>query len=182
MRYAVLLRGVNVGGRSQLAMSDLRGALEEAGFDEVSTYLQSGNAVVAAPGRAAPATVADRVRAALTGVLGASPGVVVRTGRDLAALVAANPYPDAVGEPKFLNVAFLSEQPDPKAMLDPSALAPDEYAFGDRCVYLHYVGTSPGRSRLAEIVCREALRAHSGAIATVRNWNTVLAMAERTAG
>jgi hypothetical protein len=49
-------------------------------------------------------------------------------------------------------------------------------------VYLHYVATSSGRSRLAEVVCREAFRRTPDAVVTVRNWNTVVALAERTGG
>lgn len=181
MKYALLLRGVNVGARTKLAMTDLRAALEAAGFDDVSTYLQSGNAVVSVPGRSTTTKVAERVRAAFDAGLPWSPGVVVRSGTEMAAIRNGNPWPDAVSEPKFLNVAFLSVQPDPQAKLDPDAWAPDEWAFGDHCVYLRYVAGSPGRSRLAEVVCREATRGNSAAIATVRNWNTVAAMADRTA-
>jgi uncharacterized protein (DUF1697 family) len=42
-RYVALLRGINVGGRNKIAMADLRAAFEDAGFDSVSTYIQSGN-------------------------------------------------------------------------------------------------------------------------------------------
>lgn len=181
MKYAVLLRGVNVGGHGKLAMAELRTILTDAGFEDVSTYLASGNAVVASGGRANPAGVADRVRAALGAALDESPGVLVRTHSELTAVIQNNPFPAAAGEkPAWFHVAFLSAKPDPKARLDPAALAPDEYAFGDRCAYLHFVN-SPGRSRLAEIVCREALRKHKDGVATARNWNSVLALAERTA-
>ena len=41
--YVALLRGVNVGGRAKLSMADLRVAFVDMGFDDVSTYIQSGN-------------------------------------------------------------------------------------------------------------------------------------------
>lgn len=176
----MLLRGINVGGRSRLAMADLRAALEAADFEDVSTYLQSGNAVVSVPGRSSAASVADRVRSAFDSHLPWSPAVVVFSGTQLAAVVEGNPWPEAVAEPKLLNVAFLSTAPDPTARLDPAAWAPDEWAFADSAIYLRYVGSSPGRSRLAEVVCREALRARPEAVVTVRNWNTVREMAART--
>lgn len=180
--YAVLLRGVNVGGRSKLAMTDVRAALEGAGFAHVSTYLQSGNVVVGPAGRSGPAAVRERVQAAFADGLPWTPAFVVRSGPELASVVAANPWPEAVDEPKLLNVAFCTAQPDHRADLDPAAWAPDEWAFGDRCVYLRYVATSPGRSRLAEVVCREAFRGMPDAVVTVRNWNTVVALAERAGG
>lgn len=181
MKYAVLLRGVNVGGHGKLAMADLRTILIGAGFDEVSTYLASGNAVVVASGRANPAGVADRVRDALVAARGDSPGVLVRTHQELTAVIEANPFTAAAADKaSWFHVAFLSGQPNRKAALDPAALAPDEFAFGDRCAYLNFVN-SPGRSRLAEVVCREALRGQTDATATSRNWNSVVALAERTA-
>ena len=45
-KHVVLLRGVNLGSRNRVAMPKLREALEDAGFDDVQTYLQSGNVVL----------------------------------------------------------------------------------------------------------------------------------------
>ena len=181
MKYAVFLRGVNVGGHGKLSMGELRGALETAGFADVATHLASGNAVVSLPGRRSTKSVADRVTTAIEAALGASPALVVRTHAELSAVIDANPFPDAATEkPSWFHVFFLSEQPDRKAAIDAEKLGPDAYAFGDRCVYLHFVH-SPGTSRSGEIVCREALRKHPDAVVTARNWNTVLAMAAKTA-
>ena len=58
-RHVVLLRGINIGPRNRIAMPALREALEEAGFTEVQTYLQSGNVVVES--RAKPETVRKKV-------------------------------------------------------------------------------------------------------------------------
>lgn len=182
MRYALLFRGVNVGGKTRFPMADLRAALEGAGFSDVTTYLQTGNAVVSAAGRTTAAKVAEQAREAITAHLPWTPEFLVFSGQEIAAVAAGNPWPEAVAEPKLLNVAYTSTAPDPKAALDPAAWAPDEWAFGQRCVYLRYVATSPGRSRLAEVVCREAFRSNSDAVVTVRNWNTVVALAELTAG
>lgn len=181
MKYAIFFRGVNVGGHGKLSMAELRDALEADGFDDVSTYLQSGNAVVGVPGRSSTAKIGERVRLALVNGLGASPELVVRTHAELTKVIDANPFPGPADEkPSWFHVFFLSEKPDRKASIDREKLGPDDYAFGDRCVYLHFVN-SPGRSRSGEIVCREALRGHQDVIVTARNWNTVLAMAERTA-
>jgi uncharacterized protein (DUF1697 family) len=43
MKYVALLRGINVGGNSIIKMADLKKAVEESGFTNVSTYIQSGN-------------------------------------------------------------------------------------------------------------------------------------------
>lgn len=180
-RYALLLRGVNVGGHRKLPMADLKTVLAGLGHTDVSTYLQSGNAVVTAK-RTTVAKLAAQVQDALAAELGVQTRVLARTHSELAAVVAANPFPDAAADkPAWLHVAFLTAAPDKKAAsaLDADALAPDEFALGDHAVYLRFVN-SPGRSRLVEIVTKAVLKSSPDAVATARNWNTVLKLTELT--
>src|SRR6186997_187583 len=44
--YVVLLRGINVGGKNKISMAELKLFLEEQGFKDVVTYIQSGNVVL----------------------------------------------------------------------------------------------------------------------------------------
>jgi len=175
-RCAVLLRGVNVGGHGKLAMADFRAAIEAAGFTDAATYLNSGNATLSAPGRAAPAKVAAAIGAQLEADLGRPVGVLVRTHAQLIAVVAGNPYP--AEHPKWLHVLFCDPDPDPATTVPADKLGVDQFTLGPGCAYLNFV-VSPGRSRLAELVTRAALPA--GGVATARNWNTLLALVERTA-
>jgi uncharacterized protein (DUF1697 family) len=176
-RYAVLLRGVNVGGHRRVAMADFRALLQSIGCTDVTTYLQSGNAVVTV-GHSDAAVLERVVAAGLAHALGFDVDVLVRTRDELTAVLAANPFAAAVAEPTRLHVAFLSAQPAPEAQqrLDPAAYLPDAFAFGDRAVYLWY-RSSPARSKL-----NGAALTRLGGFATARNWNTVQALAERTAG
>lgn len=50
--YAVLLRGINVGGHRKVPMAELRSLLEGLGHENVRTHLQSGNAVITTGGGA----------------------------------------------------------------------------------------------------------------------------------
>jgi uncharacterized protein (DUF1697 family) len=50
-RMVALLRAVNVGGR-KLPMAELRALCAGLGWSDVATYIQSGNLVFAAPGKA----------------------------------------------------------------------------------------------------------------------------------
>ena len=177
-RYALLLRGVNVGGHRKLAMPDVRTALESLGHTDVATYLQSGNAVLSATGTSA-ARLAAQAEEAFASSCGVSTRVLVRTHAQLAALEAANPFPAAADEPAKLHVAFLSVAPDARAAaaLDPEALAPDEFALGTQSVYLRYA-VSSGRSKLAERVLKAVVP--KGTVVTARNWNTVLALVRMT--
>ena len=63
--YAVLLRGINVGGKSKVAMADLRDLLGELGLTAVKTLLQSGNAVFDSPDEKNPEQLKSRIEKAL---------------------------------------------------------------------------------------------------------------------
>jgi uncharacterized protein (DUF1697 family) len=179
-KYAVLLRGVNVGGHGKLAMTDLRRVLESLGYTDVSTYLQSGNAVITSDDDD-PERVSRRIQESLLRELDMSPSVLIRTGAELTTVVTDNPFPEAAAQPKLLHVVFLSAQPHPEqvAAIDPGICPPDEFGVGDRAVYLRYA-VSPGRSKLAELVLRQLLRGRPEVTATARNWNTVQALLDKT--
>ena len=179
-RLAVLVRGVNLGRNRKLAMADFRACLAELGCTDVSTHLNSGNAVVST--RIPAARLPGLVEAALAERCGIATRVLVRTHAQLVALVAANPFPDAVAEPAKLHVAFLSAAPDAAAAaaLDPAALAPDEFALGEDAVYLRYA-VGAGRSKLADVVLKAVLAGRKDVVTTDRNWNTVLALTGKTA-
>jgi uncharacterized protein (DUF1697 family) len=170
MRVAALLRGVNLGKR-QVKMADLRAAVEDLGHTDVVTYLQSGN-VVFTPSGPSP----DDLGAALTAALGMSIAVVVRTGKELAKVVAANPYP--VDDPTKVVVTFLADRRPKKVLdgLDVAAFAPDELTFTGKELYLK-LPNGQARSKLMEALGKQDL----GTTATTRNWRTVLALAEMTA-
>src|SRR5919205_853511 len=108
-RQIVLLRGINIGSRNRIAMPALREALTEAGFDDVRTYLQSGNVVLSS--RAAPTTVARKCEATIAERFGLEIAVVVRTRDELAAVVRRNPLGDVATDPKRYQVSFLSAKP-----------------------------------------------------------------------
>jgi uncharacterized protein (DUF1697 family) len=179
-KYAVLLRGVNVGGRSMLPMADLRRVLESLGHTDVSTHLQSGNAVITSDDEDTE-RLAKQIGKALTEERGAETRALVRTGAELAAVIADNPFPEALAKPALLHVAFLSVQPDLEkvATLDPDVCAPDKFRVGDHAVYLHFAVGS-GRSKMADTVLKHLFRGQRDVVVTSRNWNTVTALAAKT--
>lgn len=182
-RWVALMRGVNI-GRRRLSMADLRQALEAAGCTDVATYLQSGNAVTGVP--PAAGTAPDAVAAWLEAVIGAAAGfevpVVVRTAAELAAVVAANPYPGAGGT--ALHVIFYRPGPGPSpgpvadqvvARIDATAFAPEGCTPRGDDLYLH-LPDGIGRSALAKAV-DGAARRKPALMGTARNWNTVTELA-----
>ena len=87
--YVALLRGINVGGKNLIRMPALKACFEENGFEDVSTYIQSGNVLFSTSGRAAELT--DRIEAMLAEAFDYVPTVVVRSQRQMQGVVAGAP-------------------------------------------------------------------------------------------
>lgn len=174
-RYVALFRGINVGGHKKVAMGDLREVLGALGYEEVETYLQSGNALFTTAATESDA-VGGEIAQALRSRLGMEVKVLVRTASELAEVVEGNPFPEGTAEPKKLHVAFLWGAPDDErvAALDAAPYEPDELRLGDRAVYLWYPN-GYGRTKLTNDVLERKL----GVTATTRNWNTVVNLLER---
>jgi hypothetical protein len=104
-RFAALLRGVNVGGGNRVPMAELRALLEDLGYTEVATLLNSGNAVFTSGGRSS-ARHEPQIRAALKASLGVDVAVIVKSGADLLAAQKENPIRVQEAEGSRLLVGF----------------------------------------------------------------------------
>ncbi len=173
-RYAALLRGINVGGNKKVPMAGLREVMAELGWQDVRTYVNSGNAVFGA-GRRDTGELAAELEAAIAARFGFTVSCLVRTSGELRAAVDACPYPAADIDPAKLLVLFLGRAPDRGrlAAVDAAAYAPDEFRVGERELYCWFPD-GMGRSKLPgalETACR-------GTTVTGRNWRTVTRLLE----
>lgn len=164
--FAAFLRAVNVGGTGKLPMSELRAMCEALGFHNVRTYIASGNVVFES--RLAERTVKAKLEQSLEEYAGKPVGVLVRTGAELAAILAANPFGSAA--PNHTVVIFLDAPPPANALDNVSGQKAEEIRLGTREIYVHYA-EGIGRSKL-KIPC-----AQNG---TARNMNTVATLVEWT--
>lgn len=144
--WVVLLRGINVGGNNILPMKELKALCDDLGFQDVQTYIQSGNCVFRSD-QPDPAAVSSRLEKAIEDRFGFRPPVLALSVDDLAAAIAADPYPG--GDPKCVQLFFLFE---PAKNADLSALealtAPSEqFELTDKVFYLH-APDGVGRSKL----------------------------------
>jgi uncharacterized protein (DUF1697 family) len=174
--HVVLLRGVNLGGRNRIAMPALREALSESGFEDVRTYLQSGNVVLT--GGASPDAVARKVRKVVADRFRVDVEVVVRTRAELAAIVKRDPLGEVAKDPKRYQVSFLGAKPTADAVrkLEEAAIEPERLVVHGREAYAWHPN-GVGRSKLAALLAGNGL----GVTATARNWTTatsLLALAE----
>ena len=170
-RVAVFLRGVNLVSRNRVSMPVLREALEEAGFEDVTTYVQSGNVVLTTtrPAKALPGAVAAVVKERF----GIDIGVVVRTRTELEKVLERNPLADVAKDPKRYQVTFLDGAPDPAAVdrLEAAAAGGETVVHVGRELYSWHPD-GMGRSKLGRLLSDKGL----GVTATSRNWATVTAV------
>ena len=169
--YVALLRGINVGGKTKIPMAALRDSCAAAGCEDVVTYIQSGNIVLKSR------LSAEKLRAALEEAIarefGFNPTVMIRTAKELAAVVDRNPYPDA-GD-KTVHVGFLHAAPKAttKKCLAAIDCGPEELTVAGRDIFLH-LPNGMGRAALPVQMDR-CLRPTQ---ITVRNWRTVTKLVE----
>ncbi len=173
-RLALLLRGINVGGKNKVAMADLRTLLADLGYADAKTLLNSGNAVVTTTD--APDAAERRVEDALEKRYGKRIDVLARTRDELAAAIDANPLRDIAHEPKYYAVAFLRSAPPPDALdkLDPTDYEPDRWQLVGRELFIWYANGQANTKIGAPFFRALAVPA------TARNWNTVLKLRDLT--
>jgi uncharacterized protein (DUF1697 family) len=171
--HVVLLRGINIGPRNRISMPDLREALEEAGFKDVQTYLQSGNVVLKSTAK--PDAVRGKVEKLIKERFGLEIAVVARTRAELAAVVKRNPLGKVAKEPKRYQVTFLSAKLSAKVVreLEAAAAPEEQVVVAGREVYAWHPKTI-ARSKLWTTLAGKKL----GVTATSRNWTTVEALLE----
>jgi uncharacterized protein (DUF1697 family) len=168
--YVVLFRGV--GGDTKLPSGPLREALTAAAFRTVTTYIATGNVVLASEMNAEE--VRARVAEIARQTLGFMKSVIVMTRREWSAAVRQNPFPEAASEPRTLH-AFICDGKPPgaaAATLSARATAGERIAVKGRVLYLH-TPNAFGTSKLPPLIER-AVKVPT----TARNWNTMVKLEE----
>ena len=168
-RFAVFLRGVNVGRGNRVPMAELRALLEAQGYRGVRTLLNSGNAVFETDGGTARHH-ATCIRTELSTRLGLDVPVIVKSAKELAAIEAENPLALGVEDPSRVLVAFTPDAKTLQALAPLASLAaePEQFHVGRHAAY---VWCPAG---ILESKAAQALLGSAGKAATTRNWATVL--------
>jgi uncharacterized protein (DUF1697 family) len=172
--YVALLGGINVGGRT-LKMDALRATAERCGFEQVSTFIQSGNVLFRSKLGAARVTAV--LHDAILEDSGIDTRIATRTVAQLRAVVAANPFLDRSDDPTKLSVTFLFDGVTPTlSALAPDVYAPDEVQVVGRETYLH-TPNGMGKANLTPAVMKKL-----GLAGTTRNWRSTQKLTDLAAG
>ncbi len=181
MRYVAFLRGINVGGKTQVKMEELRLAFESLGFRDVSTLLNSGNVVFEAA-EAEPTELARHVETKVAETFGRAIGIVLRSADAIRALLDAEPFASVTVTPETrLYVTFLGGPP--AGWRTGSLGIPYVSPEGD----VHVLHVADGAICSAIVLAPQQgtvdlmkfLEDAYGKHITTRNWNTVTKVAQR---
>jgi uncharacterized protein (DUF1697 family) len=174
--YVILIRGINVGGKNRISMTELKECLEELGFTNVSTYIASGNVILTSDKRA------EDVKAHIEKALPKSfqldiefIKVLVLTRSDLQSVIDKKPKGFGEQPEKYHSDAiFLMDIEVSKAMLvfNPKE-GVDKIWPGDGVIYSQRLSAFRTKSHLSKIIGTPAYQSM-----TIRNWNTTTKLLE----
>jgi uncharacterized protein (DUF1697 family) len=172
--FIALLRGINVGGHNKIPMAELRSVCADLGWDDVQSYIQSGNLVFKAS--STPANLEIELEGAIERQFGLSIPVIVRAEADWSAYVNGNPYPEASQREPNLVMLILSKAPPNRDAVEgllERALNDERIVQMGDALWIHFPGGS-GRSKLSPALLDRLV----GSTVTARNWRTVLKLDE----
>jgi uncharacterized protein (DUF1697 family) len=168
-QYVALLRGINVGGKNLIKMADLNSCFKDLGFEDVRTYIQSGNVLFRAA-ETSKARLTKEIEDTLSKKFNYKSRVVVRSHKQMKDIVAQ--APEGFGsEPSTYryDVIFLKEPLTPaKAMKDVTTKEGVDQAFtGKGVLYFSRLVSRAAQSYLTRIISMPIYQSM-----TIRNWNT----------
>jgi uncharacterized protein (DUF1697 family) len=166
--FIAFLRAINVGGTGMLAMKELSSLCSDLGFQNVRTYIQSGNLIFESA--LVEKAVKAKLEEALAKRMGKRVDVAVRTPGELQAIVKDNPFSDAI--PAKVLVFFLPTQVANTVLENVVAPGGEQVRLGKREIYVYYPD-GMGRSKL---------KLPFGGQATARNINTVTTLVAMASG
>ncbi|HVC92404.1 MAG TPA: DUF1697 domain-containing protein [Pirellulales bacterium] len=175
--YIALLRAVNVGS-TWIKMAELGELFSTHGFQDVATYIQSGNVVFSS--RDSHARCIETIASFLEKRLTTPVCIILKNAKDMAMVVSENPFlEDSTIDPTKLHVTFLKEKPTKNVvrMMDAIKAGEDRFHVSGSVVYLH-CPDGYGRTKLSNSAIERALRVQ----ATTRNWKTVVTLLDMAQG
>ena len=168
--YIAILRGINVSGSNMIKMPALKAMFEAAGYEQVQTYIQSGNVLFRSDVADAERLARD-IHAAIFATFTFSVPVLVLALDTLEKVFESNPFLINRNEdPAHLHVTFLAVQPEKAVFskIEKDKYLPDEFIAGDKALYV-FCPNGYGKTKLNNNFFENKLKI----AATTRNWKTV---------
>lgn len=174
-KYLALLRGINVSGHNMIKMDALKKMLDSMGFQNVETYIQSGNVFLESEEENA-ASIGFKIKQEISKVFGYDVPVIMISKSNLELCFKNNPFlKEKDCDIKKLYVAYISKELTAEAINDLkiSNIKPDEAVIDSNRIYIKYA-IGAGKTNLDQKYIEKKLNV----VAIIRNWNTVTKLLE----
>ena len=174
-RYVALLRGINVGGKNLIRMADLRASFEDQGFQNVSSYIASGNVIFESGDRSAT-KLTQRIEKTLTKTFGYEATVVVRSQAQLRTIVEKAPKGFGSQPSRYRSdVLFLMPPLRSAAIIKtiPTKEGVDQAHAGPGVLYFSRLASKASSSRLSRVASMPVYKRM-----TIRSWGTTVKLRE----
>jgi uncharacterized protein (DUF1697 family) len=172
--FVALLRGINVGGKNLIKMSELKRCFEKQGFSKVRTFIASGNVLFDCESSQGPALV-RRIEAALEQTFDYRASIVLRSAKQLREIVARAPSGFGADPAKYrYDVIFLKEPLTAAVALTTVRTKPgvDQACAGRGAIYFSRLVARATESQLSKLATLPVYKSM-----TIRNWNTTTKLA-----
>jgi len=173
--FIALLRGINVSGQKKIKMADLRAMLEKMPFQDVQTYIQSGNIVLKSAEKEI-ALIETEINKMLAKTFGYEVPVLVKSKEEFEQIIKGNPYTAKADlEAKKIYFALLKSAPNATAVagLDQAQYPHELFQIAKNCVYLNCT-KGAGKAKLNNNIIERKLKV----VATTRNYRTMTKLLE----
>jgi len=173
--YISLLRGINVSGQKKINMKELKALYEEAGFQNVQTYIQSGNVVFQSK-KSTARTLSRKIETLIREHYAFDVAAVVLSPQELDKVIVGNPFAKEKDfEEGKMYICFLNEAPkqDLVEKIRDVRYGSDRFVINNAIIYL-FVPGGYGNTKLNNNFFESKLKV----VGTTRNWNTVNKLAE----
>ena len=175
MNYIALLRGINVSGKNKIPMAALKQNLEQCGFRDIWTYIQSGNVAFNTEKPVPEKELVSLLENYIKKDFGFDVPVIIRHCTEITEIMKADPFPDLQQtDEEKMHVTLLSEIPDPELIrkIEEKKYLPDRFVVLNREIYL-FCPAGYGQTRLTNTFFESKLKVR----ATTRNRRTMKVIA-----
>ncbi|HPE84122.1 MAG TPA: DUF1697 domain-containing protein [Aequorivita sp.] len=168
--YIALLRGINVGGHKKLKMEDLKLLCEDLGFEDVVTYIQSGNVVFSAKEEK---DISDKIAKEIEKRFGWEVPVLVKTADAIEKILKDCPFEEAKKAEAYFMLLATPPKKELMEAVSEISYPNEEFMLTPDCVYIHF-GNGYGNAKLNNNFFEKKLEV----AATTRNYRTLAKLVE----
>ncbi len=170
--YIVLLRGINVGGHKKVPMGELRELLSNTNFDNIKTYIQTGN-ISLRTSLKSRFEVEEAVQKAIQQHFGFEVSVLAKTKNDIERIFENCPFPEEQKKKSYFAILHNNQEPELVALAKEKTYEDESYDIIDDCIYF-FSSKGYGQAKFSLNYFERKLKTS----ATARNYNTMVKLIE----